>query len=114
MGTDQQDMVIQKLDGFTEIPYIKNIHIYEKSQIHTLYLGCYTTHCTTQSLFSKNCYGKSLIIFFVSTVKHNENVKRENQQDATIRCLLSTSVSTCFGHHYAHLQEKVTVRLVKQ
>jgi len=32
------------------------------------------------------------------------NVK-ENQQDATIRCLLSTSVSTCFGHHYAHLQE---------
>ena len=28
-----------------------------------------------------------------------------NQQDATIRCLLLTSVSTCFGHHYAHLQE---------
>ena len=22
-----------------------------------------------------------------------------------IRCLLLTSVSTCFGHHYAHLQE---------
>jgi len=38
----------------------------------------------------------------------NVNIKceeRENQQDATIRCLLSTSVSTCFGHHYAHLQE---------
>jgi len=34
-----------------------------------------------------------------------ENVKREDQQDATIRCLLLTSVSTCFGHHYAHLQE---------
>ena len=35
-----------------------------------------------------------------------QSVKREkNQQDATIRCLLSTSVSTCFGHHYAHLQE---------
>ena len=31
--------------------------------------------------------------------------ERENQQDATIRCFLSTSVSTCFGHHYAHLQE---------
>jgi len=31
--------------------------------------------------------------------------ERENQQDAIIRCLLSTSVSTCFGHHYAHLQE---------
>jgi len=34
------------------------------------------------------------------------NMKREDQQDATIRCLLLTSVSTCFGHHYAHLQEK--------
>jgi len=33
------------------------------------------------------------------------NMKREDQQDATIRCLLLTSVSTCFGHHYAHLQE---------
>ena len=35
----------------------------------------------------------------------SQHVSRENQQDATIRCLLSTSVSTCFGHHYAHLQE---------
>ena len=26
-------------------------------------------------------------------------------QDATIRCLLSNSASTCFEHHYAHLQE---------
>ena len=32
-------------------------------------------------------------------------MKREDQQDATIRCLLLTSVSTYFGHHYAHLQE---------
>ena len=32
-------------------------------------------------------------------------MKRKDQQDATIRCLLLTSVSTCFGHHYAHLQE---------
>jgi hypothetical protein len=32
-------------------------------------------------------------------------MKREDQQDATIRCLLLTSVSACFGHHYAHLQE---------
>ena len=31
--------------------------------------------------------------------------ERENQQDAVIRCLLSNSVSTCFGHHYAHLQD---------
>ena len=33
------------------------------------------------------------------------NMKKEDQQDATIRCLLLTSVSTCFGHHYDHLQE---------
>jgi len=36
------------------------------------------------------------------TVKCEET---ENQQNATNRCLLSTSVSTCFRHHYAHLQE---------
>ena len=30
--------------------------------------------------------------------------RQKNQQDATIRCLLLTSVSTCFGHNYAHLQ----------
>ena len=41
------------------------------------------------------------------TVHHEQSVKREkkNQQDATIRCLLSTSVSTCLGHHHVHLQE---------
>ena len=40
------------------------------------------------------------------TVHREQSVKREkNQQDATIRCLLLISVSTCFGHHYAHLQE---------
>ena len=32
-------------------------------------------------------------------------MKREDQQDATIRCLFLTFVSACFGHHYAHLQE---------
>jgi len=42
--------------------------------------------------------------------RENQNIhfylKREkNQQDATIKRLLSTPVSTCFGHHYAHLQE---------
>ena len=31
--------------------------------------------------------------------------ERKNEKDATIRCLLSTTLSTCFGHHYAHLQE---------
>jgi hypothetical protein len=40
------------------------------------------------------------------TVHREQNMKREDQQDATIRCLLLTSVSTCFGHHYVHLQEK--------
>ena len=79
-------------------------------------------------------------------------MKREDQQDATIRCLiinfclnmfraslcpssgegnktnyedrktnkmqqldvsLLTSVSTCFGHHYAHLQEKETKQGMK-
>ena len=39
------------------------------------------------------------------TVQREQNMKREDQQDATIRCLLLTSVSTYFGHHYAHLQE---------
>jgi len=39
------------------------------------------------------------------TVHREQSMKREDQQDATIRCLLLTSVSTYFGHHYAHLQE---------
>ena len=39
------------------------------------------------------------------TVHREQSMKGEDQQDATIRCLLLTSVSTCFGHHYAHLQE---------
>jgi hypothetical protein len=39
------------------------------------------------------------------TVHREQNMKREDQHDAKIRCLLLTSVSTCFGHHYAHLQE---------
>jgi len=37
---------------------------------------------------------------------HSLTMKRKDQQDATVRCLLLTSVSTCFRHHYAHLQEK--------
>ena len=39
------------------------------------------------------------------TMHHEQSMKREDQQDVTIRCLLLTSVSTCFGHHYVHLQE---------
>jgi hypothetical protein len=39
------------------------------------------------------------------TVYREQNMKGEDQKDATIRCLLLTSVSACFGHQYAHLQE---------
>jgi len=39
------------------------------------------------------------------TVHREQSMKRENQQDATITCLLLTSISTCFRHHCAHLQE---------
>ena len=39
------------------------------------------------------------------TVHREQSIRREDQQDATIRYLLLTSVSTCFGNHYAHLQE---------
>jgi len=39
------------------------------------------------------------------TVHREQSMKIENQQNATIRCLLLTFVSACFGHHYARLQE---------
>jgi len=40
------------------------------------------------------------------TLHREQSVKREkNQQDAVIKCLLLTSISTCFGQHYACLQE---------
>ena len=39
------------------------------------------------------------------TVHREQSMKREDQQDITIRCLLLISISTFFGHHYAHLQE---------
>jgi len=49
-----------------------------------------------------------LVSYISNDLKHRskepKNVKRD-QQDATIRCLLSTSVSICCRHHYAHLQE---------
>jgi hypothetical protein len=38
------------------------------------------------------------------TVHREQSMKREDQQDATVECLLLASVSTCLGHHYAHLQ----------
>ena len=42
-----------------------------------------------------------------------QSMKREDQQDATIRCLLLTSVSTCFGHHYARnmLRQKLIINI---
>ena len=42
-----------------------------------------------------------IVLFHENAWKHEER----RPQDATIRCLLLTSVSTCFGHHYAHFQE---------
>jgi len=46
-------------------------------------------------------------------VHREQSVKREKKTNKmqTIRYLLLTSVSTCFGHHYSHLQknkERVT------
>ena len=47
------------------------------------------------------------------TVHREQSMKREDQQDATIRCLLLTSVSTCFGHHYARnmLRQKLKINI---
>ena len=62
----------------------------------------------------KISYTFNVLLKNISTLRNPNKViqrgskvwrERKNQQDATIRCLLSTSVSTCFGHHYAHLQE---------
>jgi len=59
-------------------------------------LGTAARHAIVSFLFS-SCFFK--------TQQQFRSMKREDQQDATIRCLLITSVSTCFGHHYSHLQE---------
>ena len=43
------------------------------------------------------------------TVHREQIVKSERKPTrCNSRCLLSTSVSTCFGHHYANLQENKT------
>ena len=55
----------------------------------------------------------SFMFYVPVTVHREQSLKREYQQDATIqmfivnfRCLLLfTTVSTWFGHHYAHHQE---------
>ena len=44
------------------------------------------------------------------TVHRERKVQIENQQDATNSMLIiKLSVSTCFGHHYAHHHENKTV-----
>ena len=47
------------------------------------------------------------------TVHREQNLKREDQQDATIRSLLLTSVSTCFGHNDARnmLRQKLIINI---
>ena len=47
------------------------------------------------------------------TVHREHKVKRGNQQDTTNSMfIIKLSVSTCFGHHYAHHQENKTVVLL--
>jgi len=69
------------------------------------------THSQQLALFTRligRVYNSTKLenwLYVPMTVHREKNMKREDQKDATIRCLLLTSVSTCFGHHYAHLQE---------
>jgi len=43
------------------------------------------------------------------TVHHERKVKRETNKMQLIWSLFQLSISTCFGHHFAHLQENKTV-----
>jgi len=38
-------------------------------------------------------------------VLREQIMNREKPKDVTIRCLLLSSISTCFGHQYGHLQK---------
>ena len=40
---------------------------------------------------------------------HERKVKRDTNKMQLIRCLFQLSISTCLGHHYAHIQENKTV-----
>ena len=53
---------------------------------------------------STTCFGSYGHLQINRLTTDLSNLKKEDQQDATLDILL-TSVSTCFGHHYAHLQE---------
>jgi hypothetical protein len=77
------------------------------------------------SLISKSCkLGGGVYRFKISTRKYFDGysestvrcikfMKTEDQQDATIRCLLLTSVSACFGLHYARnmLRQKLIINI---
>ena len=73
----------------------KNTHTHTHTYIHT--------HKNVKNIkYKKHLY---TVKQNGSKTKYLLNMTIEDQQDATIRCLLLTSVPTCFGHHYAHLQE---------
>ena len=83
----------------------------------------YNVSVKKNKFYYKNCYFRATyfdyfrVIFRPSKVQIQAlgscdraswakcEAREKNQQDPTIRCLLLTSVTTCFGHHYAHLQE---------
>jgi len=67
--------------------------------MQSMFVAVYTISC-------RCCYRAPFDVRRDSVQNIHGNVRTDkNQQDAKIRCLLLTSVSTCFGHHYAHLQE---------
>ena len=61
--------------------------------------------CSVRNAAFKTRHGMSGDLLTYKVREPNLYMKREEQQGATIRSLLLTSVSTCFGHHYPHLQE---------
>ena len=66
------------------------------------------THTHTHTHTHLLIYAVTFQVFV--TVHREHKVKRENQKDATISMfIIKLSVSTCFGHHYAHHQENKTV-----
>ena len=68
------------------------------------YWNSYTYHSSTYLVTTK-LYSFVSFRFLWPCIVSKVWRERKNQQDATVRCLLLTSVSTCFGHHHAHLQE---------
>ena len=67
----------------------------------------YFSCCLITPSFSDELYVSMFKEVYIPLLEHliTQNMKRDDQQGATIRCLLLTSVLTCFGHHYTHLQE---------